>query len=73
MGAVEGNFALLLLLATLVTGIYWVAEKLVFLPQRRRAAQQAAGRAARRSGGRTARPGHQPGRGRCRAGAPESS
>ncbi len=39
-GAVEGNFALLLMLATAVTGIYWVAEKLVFLPQRKRAAQQ---------------------------------
>lgn len=34
-GAVDGNFALLLLLATVVTGVYWVAEKLVFLPQRR--------------------------------------
>lgn len=39
MGAVEGNFALVLMLATLITGIYWLAEKLVFLPQRRRAAQ----------------------------------
>lgn len=39
-GSVEGNFALLLLLATVVTGLYWVAERLVFLPQRRRAAQR---------------------------------
>ncbi|MCW5653260.1 signal peptidase I [Hydrogenophaga sp.] len=39
-GAVEGNFAVLLMLATVVTGVYWVAERLVFLPQRRRAAQQ---------------------------------
>ena len=39
-GAVEGNFALLLLLATVVTGVYWVAEKLVFLPQRRAEAQR---------------------------------
>jgi signal peptidase I len=39
-GAIEGNFALLLLLATVVTGLYWVAERLVFLPQRRRAAEQ---------------------------------
>jgi signal peptidase I len=39
-GLVEGNFALLLLLATVVTGAYWVAERLVFLPQRRLAAQQ---------------------------------
>jgi signal peptidase I len=36
---VEGNFALLLFMATLVTGVYWVAERLYFLPQRRRAAQ----------------------------------
>ena len=36
-GVVEGNFALLLFLATLVTGIYWVAERLYFLPQRRKA------------------------------------
>ena len=39
-GMVEGNFALLLMLATLVTGVYWVAEKLVFLPQRKRTAQR---------------------------------
>ena len=39
-GAVEGNFSLLLLLATVVTGAYWVADKLVFQPQRRRAAEQ---------------------------------
>ena len=38
-GAVEGNFALLLFLATLVTGLYWLAERVYFLPQRRRAAQ----------------------------------
>jgi signal peptidase I len=37
-GSVEGNFALLLMLAVGVTGVYWVAEKLLFLPQRRRAA-----------------------------------
>lgn len=29
-GAVEGNFALLLFLATVVTGIYWLAERLYF-------------------------------------------
>ncbi len=39
-GVVEGNFAVLLMLATAVTGVYWVAEKLIFLPRRRRAAQQ---------------------------------
>src|SRR4051812_2599461 len=38
MGLVEGNFALLLLLATVVTGVYWGAERLVFLPRRRQAA-----------------------------------
>ncbi|WP_431273773.1 signal peptidase I [Variovorax ureilyticus] len=37
-GAVEGNFALLLFLATVVTGIYWLAERFYFLPRRRRAA-----------------------------------
>ena len=40
IGMVEGNFALLLFLATVVTGIYWLAERLYFLPQRRRAAEQ---------------------------------
>ena len=38
LGAIEGNFALLLLLAVVVSGLYWVAEKWLFLPQRRRAA-----------------------------------
>ena len=37
-GMVEGNFALLLFLATLVTGAYWLAERLYFLPRRRDAA-----------------------------------
>ncbi len=36
---IEGNFALLLFLATLVTGLYWLAERFYFLPQRRRAAE----------------------------------
>ena len=36
-GMVEGNFSALLFLAAVVTGIYWIAEKLYFLPQRRRA------------------------------------
>ena len=39
-GAIEGNFALVMLLATLVTGVYWVAEKFLFFPQRQRAAQK---------------------------------
>jgi signal peptidase I len=37
---VEGNFALLLFMATVVTGVYWVAERLYFLPRRRRAAAE---------------------------------
>ncbi len=37
-GALEGNFALLLFLATVVTGLYWLAERFFFLPQRQRAA-----------------------------------
>jgi signal peptidase I len=36
-GAFEGNFALLLFMATVVTGVYWLAERLYFLPQRRKA------------------------------------
>ena len=48
-GAIEGNFALLLFLATVVTGAYWVAEQLYFLPRRRKAALalQQAGQARR--------------------------
>ena len=37
-GAIEGNFALLLFLATVVTGCYWLAERFYFLPRRRHAA-----------------------------------
>ena len=37
-GMVEGNFALLLFLASLVTGVYWLAERFYFLPQRKAAA-----------------------------------
>jgi signal peptidase I len=48
LGLVEGNFALLLLLATVVTGAYWVAEKSIFLPRRRAAAEQLAAEQARR-------------------------
>ncbi|MCZ2104048.1 MAG: signal peptidase I [Comamonadaceae bacterium] len=47
-GAIEGNFALLLMLATLVTGLYWLAERLYFLPRRRRAAQAVQAAAAER-------------------------
>ena len=48
MGLVQGNFALLLFLATFVTGLYWVGEKLVFLPRRRQAAEQLQIEAAQR-------------------------
>ncbi|MBC7435440.1 MAG: signal peptidase I [Bdellovibrionales bacterium] len=37
-GFVDGNFALLLFLATVVTGLYWLAETFYFLPRRRRTA-----------------------------------
>ncbi|MEO7243087.1 MAG: signal peptidase I [Variovorax sp.] len=36
--AVDGNFALLLFVATVVTGLYWLAERFHFRPQRARAA-----------------------------------
>ena len=38
-GLLEGNFALLLFLATVVSGLYWLAERFYFLPRRRQAAQ----------------------------------
>ncbi len=40
LGAVEGNFALLLFLAVVVTGLYWLAERLYFRPKRERAAAE---------------------------------
>ena len=51
LGAVEGNFALLLFLATVVTGLYWLAERLYFLPQRRKAAAELEASAAERRAG----------------------
>ena len=48
MGLIEGHFALLLFLATVVTGAYWLAERLYFLPRRRRAAQAIEDAAAQR-------------------------
>jgi signal peptidase I len=54
-GAVEGNFALLLFLATLVTGLYWVAERLYFLPRRRAAAETLETQAAARRADLTAK------------------
>jgi signal peptidase I len=50
-GVVEGNFALLLFLATVVTGLYWLAERLYFLPQRRKAAATLGEHAAQRRAG----------------------
>ena len=52
---VEGNFALLLFLATAVTGLYWLAERLWFLPRRRRAAAALDEAAARRNADLNAR------------------
>lgn len=49
-GAIEGNFALLMFLATFVTGIYWLAERFYFWPQRKKeAARLNAEAAARRA------------------------
>ncbi len=48
LGMVEGNFALLLFLATVVTGIYWLAERFVFLPKRQQAASLLESETARR-------------------------
>lgn len=45
---VEGNFALLLFLATVVTGLYWIAERVWYLPRRRRAADALAAGAGQR-------------------------
>ncbi len=39
-GVIDGNFALLLFMATVVTGLYWLAERYYFLPQRLAAAAQ---------------------------------
>jgi signal peptidase I len=47
-GMVEGNFSLLLFLATAVTGLYWLAEKFYFWPQRRKAAAALDAQAAQR-------------------------
>ncbi|MDI9330221.1 MAG: signal peptidase I [Alphaproteobacteria bacterium] len=39
LGYHDGNFALLMLLATVVSGVYWLLEKWLFLPRRQAAAQ----------------------------------
>jgi signal peptidase I len=36
--AVESNFSLILFMATIITGVYWLLEKFVFLPDRNQAA-----------------------------------
>ena len=38
LGRIEGNFVLLLFIATVVTGLYWLAERFYFLPRRHKAA-----------------------------------
>ncbi len=48
-GRVDGNFALLLFLATVVTGVYWLAERFYFLPQREKAAADLEANALKRS------------------------
>ena len=40
LGMLEGSFAFLMLMATIVTGIYWLAEQFYFLPQRRQSAER---------------------------------
>ena len=49
VGVIEGNFALLLFLATVVTGLYWLAERFYFLPQRQQAAARLEAEALQRS------------------------
>jgi len=38
-GVLQGNFSLLMFLTVVVTGMYWLAERLYFSPERRRAVQ----------------------------------
>jgi signal peptidase I len=46
---IEGNFALLMFMATVVTGIYWLAEQFYFLPQRKAAAEALQAQADKRT------------------------
>ena len=48
LGMIEGNFALLMFLATVVTGVYWLAERFYFLPQRLAAAEKLEAQAKQR-------------------------
>ena len=45
-GKIESNFALILFVASSVTGVYWLFERLYFLPRRRERAAAAAEKAA---------------------------
>jgi signal peptidase I len=38
LGLIEGNFALLLFMAVVISGLYWLAERFYFLPRREAAA-----------------------------------
>ncbi|BDU56326.1 signal peptidase I [Limnohabitans sp. TEGF004] len=49
LGMIEGNFALLMFMATVVTGIYWLAEQFYFLPQRKAAADALQAQADKRT------------------------
>ena len=48
LGRLEGNFALLLFMATVVTGVYWLGERFFFLPKRTQAAAELEAGVARR-------------------------
>ncbi len=47
-GRIDGNFALLLFMAVVVTGLYWLAERFYFWPKRQRAAAELEAHATRR-------------------------
>jgi signal peptidase I len=47
-GKIDGNFSLLLFMACVVTGLYWLAERFYFLPQRQKAAATLAEQSATR-------------------------
>ena len=47
-GRIDGNFALLLFMAVVVTGLYWLAERFYFWPNRQRAAAELEAHATRR-------------------------
>jgi signal peptidase I len=49
LGMIEGNFALLMFMATVVTGIYWLAEQFYFLPQRKAAVEALQAQADKRT------------------------